>query len=803
VQAKAINPELKESLAALGFFVLCAAAFFAFKIAQGYVLAPEDDFVQNYPAFACPLGLWTPLLLTGFPVLADPQVQFFYPLAWLAKHIPLGADLAVNFNLFIILAFVLAAYFAFLLARRLTGSFYAGMLAGLSYGFSGYFISELKHVQILHTALWLPLLLLLIEASKSQLQGVCARPKEDSDWKPLCVQFFAVLLCFGLVVACMIFAGHPQTALYLLVTALSYVIFLAVSLPDTKIRVLFLLSFLLALASGIAISAVQLLPSMELSALSGRSAFTFRDFVIGQVEPMQVVGFVIPYVMGGYYGTLGNIPFSEQGPPPGLLFVGFAPLLLALYGAINNKDERKRIWFFVVLAIFAFILSLGALTPLSRLIYVVPFFGSFRGLYRVLILVTFSVSMLAAFGLAQLEKDFTGETPLKQSLEPGKLGRSKHFYLLLYLSLCCFSYPFLLGSLPLLLFFIKINRLQFLYRLKSALRQKFLLLAAVVALCSYAFNAEWSKASPLASDFKTPQIAMSYRSESAKSNSRIFTIRGLEGDREQLPPNLSRLWGVASATGYEPLVSRRYSSLLGISEGGFLQPPWRIKGANRAFDITCVKYIFAPWGDFSKFAFDDAAKKKWKLKEAAGKTLVYENSEVLPRFYLVPQAKSYAPEAVRLAIITGQLPDGTAFDPKAMVLIDDHRDRGVATSEPKKIVPKVEESLPSAVEGPGLITRSDLGDERLLFEISMAKSGYFVLADMFYPGWQATVDGKPTEILPANYVQRAVFLGPGSHAVVFKYSPEPLARGKIIFVMAAFLWAVILAIGVVWMNLKR
>ncbi len=344
MQSKEKNPELKKNLAALGFFVFCTIVFFAFKIAQGYVLAPEDDFVQNYPAFASPVCLWTPLLLTGFPVLADPQVQFFYPLAWLARHLPLGSDLTANFNIYIITAFVLAAYFAFLLAKKLTGSFYAGLIAGLSYGFSGYFISELKHVQVLHTAIWLPLLLYLIEVTRGQFEQFNQAPAEAAGRRRIIVSSLIALFCIGLAVACTIFAGHPQTALYVLAAVLAYGFFAATSLPKTKIQILFLLPFLLALASGIAISAVQLLPSMELSSLSGRTDFSYRDFVIGQVEPMQIVGFAIPYIMGGAYGTLGNMPFLRTGAAARFaLYVGFAPILYwpSMVSAKTKKTKSE------------------------------------------------------------------------------------------------------------------------------------------------------------------------------------------------------------------------------------------------------------------------------------------------------------------------------------------------------------------------------------------------------------------------------------------------------------------------------
>ncbi len=65
-----------------------------------------------------------------------------------------------------------------------------------------------------------------------------------------------------------------------------------------------------------------------------------------------------------------------------------------------------------------------------------------------------------------------------------------------------------------------------------------------------------------------------------------------------------------------------------------------------------------------------------------------------------------------------------------------------------------------------------------------------ILADTYYPGWRAFVDGGEVSIIPVNINQRAVVVDPGNHTVRFFYDPQSLRFGTLIssatlFVIAA------------------
>lgn len=86
---------------------------------------------------------------------------------------------------------------------------------------------------------------------------------------------------------------------------------------------------------------------------------------------------------------------------------------------------------------------------------------------------------------------------------------------------------------------------------------------------------------------------------------------------------------------------------------------------------------------------------------------------------------------------------------------------------------------------------------RVEYDVQTQKGGVAVLSEVFYPGWSCTVDGKPTEVARADYILRAIKVGPGTHKVVMTYKPdsitttEAVAYTCIALVLIAFLGAIV------------
>jgi uncharacterized membrane protein YfhO len=85
----------------------------------------------------------------------------------------------------------------------------------------------------------------------------------------------------------------------------------------------------------------------------------------------------------------------------------------------------------------------------------------------------------------------------------------------------------------------------------------------------------------------------------------------------------------------------------------------------------------------------------------------------------------------------------------------------------------------------------DDGINNVAVQARVDREGYLVLADTWFPGWHVDVDGKPAQLLRANFAFRAVKLPPGEHTVRFSYRPLSFFLGAaltFIGLLACVLW---------------
>jgi hypothetical protein len=80
---------------------------------------------------------------------------------------------------------------------------------------------------------------------------------------------------------------------------------------------------------------------------------------------------------------------------------------------------------------------------------------------------------------------------------------------------------------------------------------------------------------------------------------------------------------------------------------------------------------------------------------------------------------------------------------------------------------------------PDILVVNDVSANQVNVRVNSTAPGWILLADTWYPGWQASIDGEETEVLRANYLFRAIQVPEGQHVVRFTYHAKSFFYGGV------------------------
>lgn len=85
------------------------------------------------------------------------------------------------------------------------------------------------------------------------------------------------------------------------------------------------------------------------------------------------------------------------------------------------------------------------------------------------------------------------------------------------------------------------------------------------------------------------------------------------------------------------------------------------------------------------------------------------------------------------------------------------------------------------------------------YESNSQANGLAVFSEIHYPkGWTATIDGKETPILRANYALRALEVPAGKHTIEFTFAPKPYVVGDKITAACSWILLIVLLGSIGW-----
>lgn len=639
------------------------------------------------------IPLWNNDLGVGFPVFAEGQTGvFFLPnlifFRFLPPHTAYNAALLTAF-----LTLTLGVYFLMIsygVSRK------TGTMTAITFFFAGLPIAQMSHITLLQGFSLMPWIAIIMRAVAHRPSSVTAATG-------------AILL------SQQICAGFPQATFITLLFVCCYIGFLA---WRRRMQFWGIVSSVATIAAGIAISAVQLLPSFEFLTQSTQPGGFSADIASYFSYPLtHLTTLIYPYFLGNpRYGTYpvfyefdGSI-FWENVFAPGII-----PVLFAVYWVTSRrtlqKESRYISSFMIAVIIVSFLLMLGSHSPLYFIYGMWPF-TLFRAPSRFVWLFALGVIVLTAFG-ADLAIRRAGER-WKKTLITAALGVNA-----IILAFWWWNYH------P---------------------------LVSVV---------EWAQPPELA---ENTQQSVVLTLDHPQTHNDVFLRQGWKDMepyyvmREMVAPASNIMWNVPT---------------FGVYAGRFLHRQTVSEALiNNEITVSESEATASALGTklLEIYGIDTIISSVTLSESSASAIASVEDSGVQVTKYAISGARgrrAYVANDLHVAATLQSARDiyrSDDFDPYRSVILEP--DNGIVLDEDSSDAWEVRDERYDHTEYTATVTTE--GDALLVIPIT------------YYPGWQAWVNGVPTPVVPANIRYSGVPIPEGKHSVMLQFKSVAYERGALI-----------------------
>ena len=760
-----------ETLAAvlgLAAFALLAQSFWYF----GDSVVPWDSKNHFYPMFRFladslqrgEIPLWNPYHFGGHPSAADPQSLLFTPSLFLFALIAPHASMAA-FDGWIMLHLFVGGLGMMALARRRGWGPVAAVLTAIIYLLGGSAASRLQHTGMIVSYAYFPLALWAFDVLMERRGFGRAA-------------LFAVLA--GLMAL-----GRDQVAFLFCAVLGVRLIFLAfrsgrpLNFLHERLGVL-----AVAAVTGAAILLVPSLLTMQFLGASNRPGIAYGVAAAGSLAPVNFLTALAPNVFGSldhaydYWGpgyeTMTEADWTDRAV--NYLFFGTLPVLLILWHGLAGGRLLARDMRFTLLVTGAAILyALGRYTPVFGLIFdLIPGVS----LYRRPADATFVVNV--GFALASgylLHRYIETGLPRPWLRLPSALART--------LIGAAIALPALLVGLGLAFsergghVFASLQAIGCAFLIAAAgaallffgERRRTRALAAAILVAVTAGELVWrNAASPLnaepASRYSpygrmTPTESAGLAAlrddmaRTGRSDHPRVEILGLNGAWQ----NASMVLKLENTLGYNPLRISDYERAVGPGENAgdpnLRHFPGTFRGYRcRLASLLGLEYVVL---DRPLVRLPRQFPKPQATQIFAGDHFyVYRLGRVAPRAYFATHVKPADNEAT---IESHELPD---FDRTREALVD----QDTAGQLRRELT-----AADDATAANSQVTVTAYANNSVKLGVSAERDGLLVLHDLYYPGWEAIVDGVRAPVVKANILFRGVEVPAGAHVIEFRFRP--------------------------------
>src|SRR4051794_117564 len=767
----------RDLLAAVLAVVLFWAAAAALWPLTGSVV-PWDSKNHFYPMLRYlgtalehgELPLWNPYHFSGHPSVADPQSLLFTPTMLLFGWLIPSPSMQV-FDLAVFAHFLPGALAMLALFRRRGWRPAGGVIAAMIFILGGSASGRLQHTGMIFSYGFYPLALWLLEEvldRRSYLCGVlfaltAALMTVGRDQ----VAFLCALSLLGVAVYDVCTSGRP----------LAYV--------KQRVGVLLVMG-----AVGAALLAVPTILTMQLLATSTRPSVGYGVAVMSSLPPESLATVLFGNIFGSLRWTYDYWGPDWHSVPEGTwtdrstnsLFAGTVPALFVLWhGIAGARLFAREFRFFLIFGVLAIFYALGRYTPAFGVV-----FDYFPGvdLYRRPADATFHINIVLAFAAGYLVHRYLEDgTPRLPKMRESRVGL---FLVVLALGLALAAIGNALGfairahhvpdavpELGLGLGFAA-GAAWIVLRAGSSASRRAAVAAVLVALTGGELlwrNAASSLNAEPAERYAVFQKLPPEQLQGLQALKEELAVRHAHGGRPRVEilglggawQNASMVLGLEDTLGYNPLRLSDYEKAVGPGENA-VDPNLRtFPGTFRGYKCRLASLLGLEY-----LVLDPPIERLprhfprlvgAKLLYGSGAMWVYRLNATTPRAYLATQLTPVDSEAV---LAQAELPE---FDRVNEALVDEASvpllkgDYGLKDGATE----------PDPAKGSAKITGYRRNEVALSVETD--RNSIVVLHDIYYPGWEAYVDGERRPILRANLLFRGVEVGPGEHKVEFRFRP--------------------------------
>jgi hypothetical protein len=787
----------KSDLLALAGLALLALIFFwpvTFNL--GWIPHGGGDLVSflwptySYAAQSLHAGrlpLWNPTLYSGAPFAADNQSGLFYPInlltflffpslpytamEWLVVFHFWLAGASMYFLMRVLLSgksgtriprketevtktndtennkkSVKSGFFRAIRVPIPSGNELPSLFSAIAYMFSDVFIMHIGHLNIVATSAWLP------AAFAALHLGLTRR---SPGWAAGA----------GVILGIAVLAGHAQMTLIVAFGLGLYAIW-NILIGPKRLALIGLTGLMFATAFGI--SALALIPGAEMLRFTGRTQLDYATASLYSLPWASLAGLFSPLVFGrgvqNFWGPWDRVELGYVGVLP-LVFTGCAPF----------KNRRGISIFLIVLGLLAWLIALGANTPLHHFLYQnVPGFAQLRAPARFILLTDFSLAILAGLGLHRLNTVprkqlllwcglllVAGFSAIYLNYRQAVASTGVAHDLSLYTGLII-AFSFLLVGLLIALWQPPSSVLRppsSVFRLYSVLRlSSFVLLLSADLLAHGAWIEIDSHAATLG--FQHPKALEFLQSQPLPT--RIDNASGAWS------PDAAARYGLEDINGLSnPLALAAYQTYLGAVGA---------RGTS-LYNFLNAQFVIA---DKDRPPADSTFVPVFNEDPALD---IYLNTNAMPRVSLVYSAT---------LVPNGEAAFGAIHDPNFNPLVSVVVEEGTPSQPPPSGKPPMGEE---PGEGVSNLYYVHYAAESFTVIARTPAPAYLVFSEVWYPGWRAWVDGVETPIFIANFAFRGVYLArPGEHTVIMRFDPLSWKMGlgiTLLTLLSLIVWIVV------------